>query len=156
MIRVNSYIYIALSLKSNEEEFMNEYLQGELTRRFKDNKEYMNFIPLLRFSKNNKLNLRFAITNIENAFDLEFKLQEPISFILTSKTIDQFNYLFKYLFKLMTLDMVITKLYTIIKGDRRRGDIIFHKFSKLFHRSLHLLKSFRTFLFNEVYMLYNI
>ena len=43
-------------------------------------------IKFLKFSKVNKFNLKYSVTNIEMAYKLDYKASTPVNFIFTSKT----------------------------------------------------------------------
>jgi hypothetical protein len=140
-----------LSLISNEELFLSECLKSEI------NKKYPHFIfskisNYFNFSKVSKLNLRFSITNLEMAFTLTYKPSTPLNFIFNNKIIEIYDSIFKYFLRFNIFQLIIAKIFSVFKNQKKLTHFIFLKITKIINKSFCLLKSFQGYLFNEVIM----
>jgi hypothetical protein len=142
------FINSGLSLISNEEEFLNEHFYTEINRRF--DCDFSEIAKNIRLVKSNKFNLKISVSNLDNAFKLCFGFKDPVNYLLSEKVGDAYDYIFKYIFKLLTLHSIVSKVFSVCKNTR--GYVIkpLAKVFKTFFQVYKFLNSYMTFFFCEV------
>jgi hypothetical protein len=141
-----------LSLISNEEEFLNDHFVAEINKKFiSANSDFVIVSKSIRFMKTNKFNLKVAISNIDNAFGLQLQFPQPIDFVINNKVSENYDHIFKFIFKLTALHSVVTKVYSVCKNTKTAHiDKTLAKVFKTLFQGYRFLNSYSTFFFFQL------
>jgi hypothetical protein len=138
-----------LSLISNEAEFLNENFIAEINKKYCNLDDYIEIAKSIEFFKMNKFNLKVSISNIDNAFKLKFKFPEPVGFVINTRVEECYDFIFKFIFKLLTLNKVVTRVYSVLKNSKMANFKLKRIFIILF-QAYKLLDSYQTFFLYEI------
>jgi hypothetical protein len=145
----NCIEFKTLTLISNEEEFLYDILKNEFTKKFTQ-VEMIENLKYLKFSKINKFNLKYSVTNLEMAYKIDYNTPSPINFIFTQNIIRLYDSLHIYFLKIKIYQSVLTRIFSILKNHKNSKDNVFNKIFKILFKCGNILKSVHTFIFENI------
>lgn len=145
----NCIDFKTLTLISNEEEYLYDSLKNEFVKKFSQY-EMIENLKFLKFSKVNKFNLKYSVTNIEMAYKLDYKASTPVNFIFTSKIITLYNSLHIYFFKLKIYQSVTNRIFLLLKNQKSSNNGLFNKIFKILFKCKRILNNVYTFIFDDI------
>jgi len=145
-----------LTLHTNDPKCLNEMLKKEVSNKLKINSEMiienLDLIDSFKFSYYKNFELRFAIVNIEYAFNLFYLVPAPISFFFAKEIILLYDEIFKKLLKWKVYQNLHSRIFTILKNFQKKKieDNLLMKIWIILHRSFNIVNSILNFIFVEV------
>lgn len=145
-----------LSFSSNDCNYLSSHLQAEITHKYSNRfPEYVELAKRINFSRTSQMNLNFSISNIDIAFKLLFKSEEPINLVYTNRLIEVYDTVFKQLLKQFAYNQIIVRTYSVLKNIRKEyrkkeDEALFKAIFKTFNECYVTLKAIHTFLYYNI------
>ncbi len=148
-----------LTLQSNDPKFLKEMLGREISKKLKNNSlmfiDDNLIINSFNFYYYKNFELRFALTNIEYAFNLFYTIPPPISFCFSKEVNILYDEIFKKLLKWKIYQKLFNKIFLVLKDyNNKKIENAFHmQIWIILHRAFNIINSINNFIFYEVKIL---
>lgn len=145
-----------LTLYTNDPKCLNDFLRKEIIKKLKNNTEMIIeencLINSFKFSYYKNFELRFAICNIEYAFNLLYDAPSPVSFCFTKEINCLYDEIFKKLLKWKIYQNLNSKIFAVLKDfqNKKINNAFLMKIWLILHRSFNIINSIINYIFVEV------
>ena len=114
-------------------------------------------INSFKFSYYKNFELRFAISNIEFAFNLFYDVPAPVSFCFTKEINYLYDEIFKKLLKWKIYQNLHSRIFAVLKDyqSKKINNGFLMKIWLILHRSFNIINSIINYIFVEVSLIFN-